>query len=162
MGSLTERFASLSVTVVPETSHFCMGLSRTPPHDELPLWARRRPSLVDGPNSRTASDQLPCNLPRRTVRSVESRHSPARRMSNGPTSQPISNETAMIPVAASSGAALCLSSGARLCVLIGCLFHLKEARYRGRIGEREDLGRPIPADAVRAIDPVVQVSEARP
>lgn len=117
---------------------------------------------MDGPNSRTASDQLPCNLPRRTVRSVESRHSPARRMSNGPTSQPISNETAMIPVAASSGAALCLSSGARLCVLIGCLFHLKEARYRGRIGEREDLGRPIPADAVRAIDPVVQVSEARP
>src|SRR5690606_17225590 len=78
----------------------------------------------------------------------------------GPPAKPVSGESAMLPVASSSGAPLCLVSGARLCVLIGCLFQLKEARNRGRIGEREVLGRPIPADAVRAIDPVVQVSEA--
>src|SRR3954471_12252436 len=55
-------------------------------------------------------------------------------------------------------------SGARrdLCVLVDGGLQVEVAADRGGVGKREDLGRPEPADAVLAVDPVVQVRQSRP
>src|SRR5215207_7210947 len=55
-----------------------------------------------------------------------------------------------------------VSSGGRERALVDRRLEVHVASERDRVGEREDLGRPEPADAVFAVDPVEEVGEARP